>query len=338
MGDRQSGGRVAVLSSVWGEEHGEAGFVLRSLAGAISRVAPVDVLVPGRAGVPRPDGAFDLVAVGEPMAGRAWPAPELATWPEDHAPALALVDRVEGDVLRLVERFAPRAPVVALTTGMAVPDGVDAAWRVAAGPAEPDRPEGPLHEVGLHVPINPLAAKRRHNGLGFTDYVLVLGDRGPAKADPEMPSRLAAWLVARFPRRHVVVVEDAVATVWRSRSLRGRVAIDTRTDLWRLMAHALVMVDLRPGPLVARECVESLRFGTPVVVPAGTVAAEQAALGGGLWYRDVAELLVCVDAFGDSDLRDTLGAQGRLAANARYGDPARFVDRVRTALTAVTHE
>jgi len=42
-----------------------------------------------------------------------------------------------------------------------------------------------------------------------------------------------------------------------------------------------------------------------------------------------------VDAFGESDLRDTLGEQGRIVADELYGDPARFVERVRRATSAI---
>lgn len=361
MGDRRSVERIAILSSAWGA-HDEVAFVVRNLAGAASRTGPVDVLVPGRPSPARPDGAFDLVPVGEPSPGHRWPAPDLAAWPSGHTLSLALVDQADPDLLGLLGRFAPGVPVAALLPGPDTRSGVDAVLAVAARPPDaggrvmaagppdagrppdtdgrPDRQAGrptmAVHEVGLHVPVNPLAAGHRHNALGFTDYVLVLSDRRPATADTDTPTPLAAWLAARFPRRHVVVVEQAVASVWRWRSLRGRVSVDTRTDLWRLIAHAQVVVDLHPGPLVARECVESLRYGTPVVVPAGTAAADLAALGGGLWYRDVAELLACVDAFGDRDLRDTLGTQGRAVAEEHYGDPVGFVDRVSAATEAIT--
>jgi hypothetical protein len=334
MGDSRPTGPIAVLSSAWGT-HEETAFVIRGLAAAASRIGPVDVLVPGPTGPSRPDGAFDLVGVGEPLPGSPWPAPDLASWPPHHTPSLVLADEAGPDLIALLAQLAPGVPVAVIATGPLGLEGVDSVLSVGAGagaggtgrvgdssgggggakPALDSDRTPAVHQVGLHVPVNPLASTHRHNGLGFTGYVLVLSDRGPTEADPQTPTPLAAWLVARFPRRHVVVVEQAVASVWRSRSLRGRVAIDTRTDLWRLVAHAQVVVDLSPGPLVARECVESLRYGIPIVAPAGTAAADLAALGGGLWYHDVAELLGCVDAFGESDLRDTLGEQGRIVAD-----------------------
>jgi hypothetical protein len=223
---------------------------------------------------------------------------------------------------------------MALDDGGAVPAAIDQLLSVAAAPA-PDRQPTPVHPIGLHVPVHPLAAQRRHNGLGFTGYVLVLSDRGPTGEDHDAPTPQAAWLIAALPRHDVVIVEDGVASAWRSRSLRGRIVIDTRTDLWRLVAHALVTVDLGPGQLLARECVESLRYGIPVVVPAATAAAELAAHGGGLWYRNAAELMACVDAVNDRELRDTLGGQGRRFADDWYGDADRFVERVSSVLDAV---
>ncbi len=338
MGDRRSARRITILSSTWGGRD-ERAFVVRSVAGAASRFADVRVFVPGAPGPARADGLFDLVPLGVPAAGSVWPTTDDATWPADDFPDVVLVDRADENSFTLIERFAPRAMVLTVDDGDPVPADVDRLLSVAAPPERPsaaspdtDHPATSVHPVGLHVPIHPLAAQRRHNGLGFTGYVLVLSDRGPAAADRDVPTPLAAWLVAALPRHDVVVVEDGIASAWRSRSLRGRIVIDTRTDLWRLVAHALVTVDLGPGRLLARESVESLRYGTPMVVPAATAAAELATRGGGLWYRDAAELVACVDAIGDRQLRDTLGAQGRQFADDWYGDADRFVDRVGVAL------
>jgi hypothetical protein len=186
--------------------------------------------------------------------------------------------------------------------------------------------------VGLHVPAHRLASSRGHVGIGFTDYLLVLGDRGPDAVGADSPTALATWLAARFATRHMVVIENAMATVWRSRSLRGVLSVDTRTDLWRLIAHARLTVDLSPGPLIARECVESLLYGVPVVVPDGTTGSRLAARGGGLWFRDEAELFGCVEALDDQGVRDTLGEQGRALASRWYGDALGFVRRVSEVL------
>lgn len=346
--------RVVLLGGSWGREHDERAFAARSVAAGLSRLVPVEVVVPGPpggapAGAGRADGAFDLLPVGAPpgrpangAAPGGWPRPADARWPASGAVDLVVVDDADLGALALADHFLPGVPVAPVVSWAAAPGRRDAGATGTPGTPGPalavgvgaERPA--VHEVGLHVPVHALAGAQPHVGLGFTDYVLVLGDRGPASAGDPAPTPLAAWLATRFADRHVVVVENAVATVWRSRSLRGLVSVDTRTDLWRLVAHARVTVDLAPGPLLARECVESLRYGVPVVVPAGGAAARLAARGGGLWFRDVAELLGCVAALDDQERRDTLGAQGRQVAAERYGDPATFVQRLGAALAAAT--
>jgi hypothetical protein len=181
------------------------------------------------------------------------------------------------------------------------------------------------------VPINPLAATHRHNGFGFTGYILVLSDRTgtPAVAPP---TPMVAWLTARFPDKEVVVVEGATAAVWRGRVLRGIVDVYTRTDLWRLVAHARVTVDLAPGPIIARECIESLRFGTPILVPAASAARPHADAGGGMTFTGYPELLAGVAHLSDDDVRATMSSRGRTYADAHYGDQRAFVDVVSRAL------
>jgi hypothetical protein len=187
--------------------------------------------------------------------------------------------------------------------------------------------------IGLHVPINPIAATHRHNGLGFTGYLLVLSDRIGAD-DVFPPTAMVAWLTARFPSLDVVVVEDASAAVWRGRVLRGVVSVYTRTDLWRLLAHARVTVDLSPGRIIARECIESLRFGTPIVVPTRSAARAHADAGGGLTFSDFSELLACVAHLCDETVHAAISAQGREYADTQYGSQWAFVESVSRALGA----
>lgn len=103
----------------------------------------------------------------------------------------------------------------------------------------------------------------------------------------------------------------------------------SRANLHKLLAHAEVCLDLRPQGVVARETVESLLLGTPVVVPEGTVAAEHAERSnGGLWYRDYRELFAAAKVIiEEGSLRATLSAQGRAWATAMHGDHARFVEQ-----------
>ena len=336
--------RLAVLSSSWARKSTESAFVMRSIAGALSRHADVDVLVPGERGPALPDGLFDVLPLGIDGPGH-WPEPAPAEWP-GLAPAAVLIEGNDRGAVALARLGAPGAAVLAVAFGGGVPPEAVAVLTVGApsgdtggapaGPGALPRP-GPalLHDVGLHVPVNPLAAERRHIGLGITGYVLVLSDR-PGRPEPRDPAPAVAWLTARFPADPVVVVEGATASVWTGRALRGTITVDTRTDLWRLLAHARTTVDLAPGPLVARECVESLRYGTPIVVPARTPAADLAAEGGGLWYADTAEMLDCVASVADPAIQASLGTAGRERADSRYGDADRFVALVGEALEIAT--
>jgi hypothetical protein len=343
MGDHAGVRRVVVVTSDWEGTDPEAAFVVRSLAGAISRHATVDIVTPGRPGT-RADGLFDVRAVGTGTELGRWPPPVGAVWPDlGGEPGTALVDAADAAALHLVRHHLPDVRVLAMSADGTAPGGATAVLTLrpsvaAAAPRSPGCAPGAVSgtspgpaavvAIDVHVPVNPLAAARPHNGLGFTGYLLVLTDRA-GRPEDSPPTPAVRWLTARFPREQIVVVEGARALVWQGRSLRGVVGVDTRTDLWRLVAHAAALVDLSPGDLIARECIESLRFGTPVIVPAGTVAAELAATtGGGLWFADMAELFGCVEAVGDAGTHQGLGEQGRAVADGRHGDPARTVEQV----------
>jgi hypothetical protein len=168
-------------------------------------------------------------------------------------------------------------------------------------------------------------------GLGFTGYILVLTDRS-ASPPVDPPTSAVGWLTSRFYDHYVVVVEGGSAAAWKGRALRGVVPVDTRTDLWRLLAHAQLTVDLRPGDVIARESVESLRFGTPIVVPGGTVAAAHAHAGGGVAFADTRELFGGVESLLDQSTRRSYSLEGLHYANAVFGDPSAFVNRLADVL------
>ncbi len=317
--------RVLVVSR-WGELGAEHRFVLRAMAAALSRSAAVDLVVPGTPGGARPDGLFDVHGVGRSAAG-GWPEPDAASWPDLPAPDVLLLDTADRGARALAESALAGTPVLALAASPAAVRPGEVAVVTGGEPA--DR-AGPAVRFRPCVPVNPLAGRRPHNALGFTGYLLVLSDR-PGTAQRGLTAA-AGWLTARFPRRPVVVVEGGRASILRARALRGVVGIDSRTDLWRLMAHAQATVDLAPGPLIARECVESLRYGTPIVVAAGTAGADHARAGGGLWYEGVAQLLGCVDLLDDPMVREILGNQGRQMADEVFGRPAASVEQVTGAL------
>lgn len=296
------GRRISVLSRSWWRRDEES-FVLRSIAGALSRQAAVDVVTPGAPGT-RPDGLFDVQAVGGSAPWTAWPHPDAAAWSLSPATSAVVVLATDDTGRWLAQTMAPDCR------------------HILVGP----RAELDPFEVGLPVPINPLAAQRPHIGFGFDGYVLVLSDRSPDTKHRHhgVPTPAASWLIARFPELRMVVVEDATAAAWWGRALRGSVHVDTRADLQRLLAHATVTVDLCPGPLVARECVESLLFGTPIVVPRDSAAERLAREADGLCFGNTAQLLAAVDHFAGVAPSREVGRGGKASAEARHGDPVRF--------------
>ena len=260
---------VLFLARDWFEPRSELAFVTRSLAAAASRLRPVTVMAPGAEGERIPDGGFDVVG-----AGRAEP------WllPSGLPPCPAvIVDVVTPAVSTLLADIRPR--MVCFLSSSGTPP---ASWRPIAAA---DGRDGAV-DVGLHVPINKLAEQHRHHGFGFTGYQLVLlGD--VERSLPEPPPEVDE-LGASFPEDDIVVVGNGRAQAWRAATLRGEIAVTTRIDLHRLLAHALFVVDLAPGRYLARECVEALRFGTPILVPAFAPAAvEHAHAAGGGVFGDV---------------------------------------------------
>jgi len=327
MSDVTSDRMTLFLSKAWKTSGSEVSFVTRAVAGAASRTTPVTVVVPSPAGPTEADGAFDLFGAGVGHNG-SWPAPAEAAWPAALPSSTTIVvDEPDQSALALLGHYAPDYTVHSISPSAGDQGPISSLKFVSSATIrDPDF-------IGLHVPINPLAATHRHNGLGFTGYLLVLSDRVGAP-DVVPPTPMVAWLTARFPTLEVVVIEDATAAAWRGRALRGVVSVFTRTDLWRLLAHARVTIDLAPGRIIARECIESLRFGTPIIVPEHSAAHTHADAGGGMTFANVPDLLACVSRLCDETTRATMSSQGRSYADAHYGDQTSFVDSVARALGA----
>jgi hypothetical protein len=298
---------AVVLGGHWLDRASELAFVTRSIAGAATRCGPVSVLVPGEPDRREPDGAFDLEGMGMPGA---------LQWPEGlDRDTTVIVDDLTREVAALLARTGPRAVLF-----LAGPDTelLPAGQRVdLVGGDEP---------LGVHVPVNRLAEQHRHHGFGFTGYLLVLSNRTGSQGEPP-PA--ADWLGSAFHDADVVVVEDAVAWAWKGRTLRGSVSVDTRMDLWRLLAHANVCVDLAPGPYIARECIEALRFGTPIIVPQSSgPGAEHARSGGGATFLDESDLVEAAATYRSETRRAQASASARRYADRHYGDPAALVRRL----------
>ena len=306
---------VVVFGCHWHDRHSELAYVIRSLAGAASRWAPVSVLTPG-VGATEPDGAFDVIKVGEHGNLR---------WPVGVSPdCVVIVDEAVEGIAELLADVVPRR-VFCLATNRR---RADTSWQTLRVTRRGEPPE-PFAKI--HVPVNLLAKAHRHIGFGFTGYLLVLSDR-PGTHDDPVPA--VAWLTAAFHETHVIVVENAVAAAWKGRTLRGRASVDSRMDLWRLMAHAQVCIDLAPGPHIARECIEALRLGTPIVVPAdrGPAAVHAHASGGGT-FSEFDELLQAVSSLQSNASHSRLSDSSRAYAEANHGDPEEFARSLRTVLS-----
>jgi hypothetical protein len=327
---------ILVLSADWTAKTERSAY-FRQLAGALSRHHRVAIGVPGQGSVV--DGLFGVSGIGDPGQHRTWPE-WVGALPEGVEPTVILMDAADSEAMDLVESSVPQSAVVAVAGGVTGQDAPGVARSnalVCATTRLRDRFSGArpgVFAVGCYAAVNELAAERRHNGIGATGYLLVLTDRA-GRVDPEPPTELVAWLAARFPREHLVVVESGSAAVFQARSLRGVIGIHTRTDLWRLMAYAGAMVDLAPGPWFARESLEALRFGIPIVVPADSLAAQYASEGGGRTYGAVDELLGTVEEISDPGIRARLSEQGREWASQWSGDPNGLTERIHEVIEAL---
>jgi hypothetical protein len=109
--------------------------------------------------------------------------------------------------------------------------------------------------------------------------------------------------------------------------------VERGSDLLRLIAWSTATLDLEPGELVGLRSLQALHFGVPIVVPADSVAQEHAERGGaGLWFDGPGELIGCVDAIFDPEVRGQFGAGGMKYAQEHYGATAEFVKRIGSAV------
>lgn len=211
-------------------------------------------------------------------------------------------------------------------------------------------PRAPVHRIGLPGAADPTALREPNTWVGDTGYVLVLANapgepvEPPDEDDPESrrayeqrearpEATLARLLRFAFPDVPVGIASTRDFSVWHQGRLSMGWPIERSSDLARLVAWAAVTVDLRPGPLVARRCIDSLLYGTPIVVPAESRAREHAELGrGGLWFSSPGELVWCVEAILDPEVGPVLGSQGKQYAEQHYGSTTGFITRVLDAV------
>jgi hypothetical protein len=255
--------------------------------------------------------------------------------------AVVIAGHQHVGALEAVERAVPDAPLTLLALGsdpasLAFPHYdrlFDRAEHILAVTAsEHDEiagrhPGGAVHRIGAPMAANVSALSEPSSWVGTTDYVLVLTD-AHSEADEEAVE-LARLIRLRFPDHPMAICYTDVFVVWHQGRWVPGWPVERSSDLARLMAWARAVVDLRPGRLFARRCVDSLLFGTPIIVPADSRAREHAQQGaGGLWFSTPGELTWCIEALLRPEQREPFSRQGRAYAEEYFGSTDRFTRRV----------
>lgn len=301
--------------------------------------------------------ATDAALLIEPGAFAA--AREVLCGAHPRRTALALVPGVASGPIASAERRAARAlaPLVDCTFA---PTPLEARWLeppdvpvpVARGAGEEPlgecpggpriaRREGvcPVVVTGLPFP-RPTRTTRPPRARRQLPLVVVLD--GWEEPDVARPLGYLADLLARARRDILTLRLGAASAALASRSPHGARSWEAlgsspdRPSFWSIVATAACLVDLNATDLLARNALEAMCLGVPVLAPAGTAAAAHAELGGGgLWFATPAELLEAVTALvGDARLATDVGGAASSWAEPLLPGPADFGHRVQSALHA----
>jgi hypothetical protein len=186
---------------------------------------------------------------------------------------------------------------------------------------------GAVHRIGAPMAANTSALSEPNPWVGTTEYVLVITD-AESETDDEAVE-LARLIRLRFPDNPIAISYTDTFVAWHGGRWTTGWPVERSSDLGRLMAWARAVVDLRPGRLFARRCVDALLFGTPIVVPADSRAREHAQQGGGgLWFSTPSELTWCIEALLRPEQREPFSHQGQAYAEEYFGSTQRFTERV----------
>ncbi|MHB1486860.1 MAG: glycosyltransferase [Acidimicrobiales bacterium] len=326
VGDGVTGGSVGDGPAPAGHE-GDGAFDVYRLGDHAPRAS-------AKPGTPPPTWAW--VPLLDPRAGvgaepASVPSPRRRGTPEPWPAYGARIQAGPFDPQPQAERDPERAPSVILVTS-------EAEAALARAQLSRRACKAGVANVGLSLAINPLALDSAPLGLGLSDYLLVLA------AWPEPEARYRTPVAGQLHRRMAlrgrghttITVGTDRLIIEHDGSRHYRPAPRGRTDLWRLMARARVVVDLRTPRYLGREAIESLLIGTPIVVPDTGPAADHALAGGGCTFATKDELFEGTEAlWADSTRRRLAGRQGQAWASQRYGDRDRFVARVQDALNLI---
>jgi hypothetical protein len=280
--------------------------VTRELAGTVHgvaqllrEIAPDSVVV---AGLPLPLGVYDdLAAI----------TTRIVIWPLLDDPVLI------GD-----------GTLAALLNSADAIGSLHPGEQAALSAALPDRASR-IRPLDVALTLNRSATEHGLFGVTwFGEYVLLIR-RFPASA-PRFERAVTHELLRS------VLGDIAIAEVdgskWRVTDFINTAQLPvnpTRVNLWRLMAHAQITVDLRPPGPFGREAIESMLFSSPPIVPEGSAAhAHVEAANGGLWYRTPGEVLDLASTLIDDDeLLSRLRSNGLRYSVTHHEEMAAFVAR-----------
>ena len=189
----------------------------------------------------------------------------------------------------------------------------------------------PQKTVRVHMVfnINRHAAKNMLFGVRyFGQYILLLRSFPP---ETQRFERSLTHEVLRSPIAPLSVAE-VDNDYWRISDDQNTLQLPvsaSRVNLWRLMAHAELTVDLRPPRPLGREAIESMLLGTPVIVSENSIAYEHVrAANGGLWYDNYEELINVIRLALDKDLHSKLKNSALDYANSYHCDSKKFIEEI----------
>ncbi len=166
---------------------------------------------------------------------------------------------------------------------------------------------------------------------GSVTHAIVTSVAGTVSRD-QVPDRHWRTTDDVIPEVLPVSVAEVDADQWRLSDNINMLPLPvnpSRVNLWRLMAHALFTIDLRPATTFGREAIESMMFDSPVIVPDHSAAMEHVrAANAGLWYRNNGELLDAVRVLSDRSIRERFAKNGRAYVDAHHSNLDDFVERI----------